>query len=48
MVITKEVDLGRGKILRIETGKMAKQADGAAVVGLEETMVLATAVAKKR
>ncbi len=47
MVITKEVDLGQGKILRIETGKMAKQADGAAVVGLEETMVLATAVAKK-
>ncbi|MDW8465382.1 MAG: polyribonucleotide nucleotidyltransferase [Chloroherpetonaceae bacterium] len=47
MVIKKEVDLGQGKILRIETGKLAKQADGAAVVGLEETMVLATAVAKK-
>jgi len=47
MVFTKEIDLGQGKILRIETGKMAKQADGAAVVSLEDTMVLATAVAKR-
>lgn len=47
MVVRKEVDLGGGKVLRIETGKMAKQADGAAVVGLAETMVLATVVARK-
>ncbi|ACF13542.1 Polyribonucleotide nucleotidyltransferase [Chloroherpeton thalassium ATCC 35110] len=47
MVFTKEIDLGQGKVLKIETGKMAKQADGSAVVSLEETMVLATVVSKK-
>jgi len=47
MVFTKEIDLGKGKVLKIETGRMAKQADGAAVVTLEETMVLATVVSKK-
>ncbi len=47
MVFTKEIDLGQGKILKIETGRMAKQADGAAIVTLEETMVLATVVSKK-
>jgi polyribonucleotide nucleotidyltransferase len=47
MVFTREIDLGQGKVLKIETGKMAKQADGAAVVSMEDTMVLATAVAKK-
>lgn len=33
-----------GRRIRIETGKMAKQADGAAVVSCEGTSVLATAV----
>jgi hypothetical protein len=29
MIINKEIDLGQGKIISIETGKMAKQADQA-------------------
>ncbi len=47
MFIKKEIDLGQGKILKIETGKMAKQADGAAVVTLQDTMVIATVVSSK-
>ncbi|MBM3423515.1 MAG: polyribonucleotide nucleotidyltransferase [Chlorobi bacterium] len=47
MIIKKEIDLGQGKILSIETGKMAKQADGATVVRLGDTMVLATVVSTK-
>ena len=44
MIINKKIDLGQGKIISIETGKMAKQADGAVVVRLGDTMVLATVV----
>ncbi len=33
-----------GRVLSIETGKIAKQADGAVVVTYGETMVLVTAV----
>ena len=39
----KEIDLG-GKRLVLETGKIARQADGAVMVTLGETKVLATAV----
>ena len=38
-------DLGGGKVLSLETGRLAKEADGAVVVRLGDTMVLATAVA---
>jgi polyribonucleotide nucleotidyltransferase len=37
----------RGKKLSLETGKMAKQADGAVVAQYGDTVVLATAVAEK-
>ena len=47
MFITKELDLGNGKKISIETGRMAKQADGAAVVSLNDTMVIATVVSSK-
>ena len=47
MFIKKEIDLGHGKTITIETGKMAKQADGAAVVSLNDTMVIATVVSSK-
>ncbi|MBM3163583.1 MAG: polyribonucleotide nucleotidyltransferase [Chlorobi bacterium] len=47
MIINKTIDLGKGKIISIETGKMAKQADGAAVVRLGDTMVIATVVSSK-
>ncbi len=47
MFIRKEIDLENGKKITIETGKMAKQADGAAVVSMGETMVIATVVSDK-
>ncbi len=44
MVFKKEVEIG-GKILSIETGKYARQANGAVMVRYGDTMVLVTAVA---
>lgn len=46
MVVTKELEFG-GRTLSIETGKLAKQADGAVMVRLGDTMVLAAVVANK-
>jgi polyribonucleotide nucleotidyltransferase len=46
MYIKESVNIG-GKELSIETGKMAKQADGSVVVRYGDTMVLVTAVANK-
>lgn len=46
-IINKQIDLGDGRIINIETGKLAKQADGAVVVKLGNTMLLATVVAAK-
>ncbi len=43
MVISKEIELG-GRTLRIETGKLAKQAGGSALVQYGDTVVLCTAV----
>jgi polyribonucleotide nucleotidyltransferase len=47
MMITKSIELA-GKTLSIETGRMAKQADGAVVVRYDDTVILATAVASKQ
>lgn len=47
MFIRKEIDLDGGKKISIETGKMAKQADGSAIVSMGETMVIATVVSDK-
>jgi polyribonucleotide nucleotidyltransferase len=44
-IITKKMSLPNGKEISIETGKLAKQADGAVVVRMGDTMILATAVA---
>ncbi len=44
---TKDIDLGDGRIVTIETGKLAKQADGAVVVKMGKTMLLATVVSAK-
>ncbi|MCB8994290.1 MAG: polyribonucleotide nucleotidyltransferase [Bacteroidales bacterium] len=41
----KNIDLGDGRIVTIETGKLAKQADGSVVVRMGKTMLLATVVA---
>src|ERR1700675_4862831 len=38
-----EVDLGSGRVLTIESGKMAKQANGAVIIRSGETVVLVTA-----
>lgn len=46
-VIKKSIDLGDGRIIEIETGKLAKQADGAVVVKQGNTMLLATVVSNK-
>jgi polyribonucleotide nucleotidyltransferase len=43
MLQSVEVDLGGGRVITIETGKMAKQANGAVVVRSGETVVLVTA-----
>jgi polyribonucleotide nucleotidyltransferase len=43
-VIKKSFDLGDGRTIEIETGKLAKQADGAVVVKMGDTMLLATVV----
>ena len=46
-IITKKFDLGDGRMVEIETGKLAKQADGAAVVRMNDTMLLATVCSKR-
>ncbi|MFT6055363.1 MAG: polyribonucleotide nucleotidyltransferase, partial [Roseivirga sp.] len=46
-VITKTIEMPDGQIITIETGKLAKQADGSVVVRMGNTMLLATVVASK-
>lgn len=46
-VITKTITLSDGRTITIETGKLAKQADGSVVVRMGNTMLLATVVANK-
>ncbi len=47
MIITKTFDIGDGRQISIETGKLAKQADGSVVVKKGNTMLLATVCSKK-
>ncbi len=42
--INKTIDLGDGRSITIETGRLAKQADGSVVVRMGDTMLLATVV----
>jgi len=44
---TKDIDLGDGRTITVETGKLAKQADGSVVVKMGKTMLLATVVSAK-
>ena len=46
-IINKKIELSDGRVIEIETGKLAKQADGAVVVKMGGTMLLATVVAAK-
>lgn len=44
---TRSVEFAPGKVLSVETGRIAKQADGAVVVRMGDTQVLCTAVSAK-
>jgi polyribonucleotide nucleotidyltransferase len=47
--VTKEIiDLGDGRSISIETGKLAKQADGSVVVRMGDSMLLATVVSARK
>ena len=46
-VVNKTIDLGDGRTITIETGKLAKQADGSVVVKMGDTMLLATVVSAR-
>ncbi len=46
-VIEKVIDLGDGRPITIETGKLAKQADGSVVIRQGRTMLLATVVSAR-
>ena len=43
----KTIDLGDGRVITLETGKLAKQADGAVELRLNNTMILATVVSAR-
>ena len=45
--ITKTIDLGDGRPITIETGVLAKQADGSVTVRMGDVILLATVVATK-
>lgn len=45
--ITKTIDLGDGRTITLETGKLAKQADGAVMLRMNNTMLLATVCSAK-
>ena len=46
-VITKSVSLPDGRVISIENGKLAKQADGAVVLRMNNTVLLATVCGAK-
>jgi len=48
MVNTVEIDLGNGRVLSLETGKIAKQANGSVVVRSGDSVVLVTACAAEK
>ena len=46
-VIEKKISLGDGREIILETGKLAKQADGSVVLKMGRTMLLATVVSAR-
>ena len=46
-IVNKEITLPDGRTISIETGKLAKQADGSVVVRMGKTMLLATVVSNQ-
>ncbi|MDD4383953.1 MAG: polyribonucleotide nucleotidyltransferase [Bacteroidales bacterium] len=45
--VKKSIDLGDGRSITMETGKLARQADGSVVIRMGNTMMLATVVSAK-
>ena len=43
-VFSQEIDLGDGRTITLETGKLAKQAHGSVVVQMGKAMLLCTVV----
>jgi len=46
--ITTTFDIGDGRKVTLETGKLAKQADGSVIVRMGDAMLLATVVATQK
>jgi len=46
-IVTKEIALPDGRVIKLETGKLAKQADGAVMATIGNTMILATVCSAK-
>ena len=46
-IVKKTIELSDGRVIEIETGKLAKQADGSVVVKMGGTMLLATVCCAK-
>lgn len=46
-IFEKNIDLGDGRIITLETGRLARQADGAVLLKMGRTMMLATVVSAK-
>ncbi|MCQ2155973.1 MAG: polyribonucleotide nucleotidyltransferase, partial [Bacteroidales bacterium] len=46
-IINKKIELADGRVIEIQTGKLAKQAEGSAVIKMGGTMLLATVCAAK-
>ncbi|MBQ7213144.1 MAG: polyribonucleotide nucleotidyltransferase, partial [Bacteroidales bacterium] len=46
-IIQESITLPDGRVITIESGKLAKQADGSVVVSMGKTMLLATVVSAK-
>lgn len=47
-VFKEVIDLGDGRSISIETGKLAKQADGSVVVRMGNTLILGTVVSARK
>ena len=48
MAHTVEIDLGQGRIISLETGRIAKQANGAVLVRSGDSVVLVTACSAEK
>ena len=47
-LFVESIDLGDGRNITIETGRLAKQADGAVVVRIGKTVILGTVVSSRK